>query len=126
MRIEVQQNCDETGAAEELTWDLFPLGNPSEVAHLDESGLPKIGTLIRPGMVLVGKIAKSQSYDPARQPTALEIHALDRQSTCSKYGHMWRDTSVRATEAQSGLVTAAFLEQRDGMTVAVVDIEREV
>ena len=126
MQIEVQQNVDETGELEEFTWDLFPLVDASETTHLDESGLPKLGARIKAGMIIVGKIAKSRSYDPERQPTALEIQGLDRRTLCSKYGGMWHDTSLYADEAQSGLVRGASFVQRNGSTVAVILIEKEV
>lgn len=69
MRIEVRQSADGTGQLEEFTWDLFPLVDASETLHLDESGLPKVGSHIKPGMIIVGKISKTRSYDPERQPT---------------------------------------------------------
>jgi DNA-directed RNA polymerase beta subunit len=125
MRIEVQQSADETGELEEFTWDLFPLIDASETTHLDESGLPKVGVQIKPGMIVVGKIAKTRSYDPERQPTALEIHGLDLQTLRSTYGHMWQNTSLYADEARSGVVSDAFFECRDGATVAVVQIEKD-
>jgi DNA-directed RNA polymerase beta subunit len=126
MRIEVQQSADETGELEEFTWDLFPLVDASETTHLDETGLPKIGTRIRAGMIIVGKIAKTRSYDPERKPTAIEIQGLERQTLCSKYGDMWRDTSLYADEAQSGVVRGASFVQRDGSTVAIILIEKDV
>jgi DNA-directed RNA polymerase beta subunit len=123
MRIEVPQNADETGELEEFTWDLFPLVDASETTHLDESGLPKIGTCIRAGMIVVGKIAMTRVFDPERHPTAMEIHGLDRKTLCSKYGGMWRDASLYADEAQSGIVRGASFVQRDGSTVAVILID---
>lgn len=120
MRIEVQQNAGETGELEELTWDLFPLVDASHTLHLDGSGLPKVGTRITPGMILVGKIAKTRTYDPERQPTPLEIHGLERKTLCSKYSHMWQDTSLYANETRSGVVQSASFEERDGSIVAVV------
>jgi DNA-directed RNA polymerase beta subunit len=125
MRIEVQQSTDETGELEEFTWDLFPLVDASETTHLDESGLPKVGAQIKPGMLVVGKIAKTRSYNPERQPTALEIHGLDFQTLGSAYGQMWQNTSLYADEATSGVVREAFFECRDGCTVAVVQIEKD-
>jgi DNA-directed RNA polymerase beta subunit len=125
MRIEVQQVTDETGELEEFTWDLFPLVDASETTHLDESGLPKIGSRIRPGMIIVGKIARTRSYDPERQPTALEIQGLDLQTLRCTYGHMWQDRSLYADETRSGVVREAFFERRNGSTVAVVQIEKD-
>lgn len=125
MLIEVQQNLDESGELEEFTWDLFPLVDASETSHLDESGLPKVGSHIRAGMIIVGKIAKTRAYDPEFQPTTIEIQGVDRQTLCMKYGGMWRDTSLYASEAQSGVVKGAALVQRNGSTVASILIEKE-
>jgi DNA-directed RNA polymerase beta subunit len=125
MRIEVQQGADETGELEEFTWDLFPLVDASETTHLDESGLPKVGSHIKPGMIIVGKIARTHSYDPERQPTALEIQGLDLQTLRSAYGHMWQDRSLYADETRSGIVRDAFFESQNGSTVAVVQIEKD-
>lgn len=126
MRVDVQQDVDETGALEEFTWDLFPMVDASETTHLLESGLPKLGTPIKPGMIIVGKIAKTRFYNADRQPTALEIEGLDRQALFLKYGGMWHDTSLYADEAHSGVVRSASFERRNGLMVAVVVIETEV
>jgi DNA-directed RNA polymerase beta subunit len=125
MRIEVQQGADEIGELEEFTWDLFPLVDASETTHLDESGLPKVGSRIGPGMIIVGKIAKTRSYDPERQPTALEIHGLDFPTLRDRYGHMWQDRSLYADETRSGVVRDAYFESQNGSTVAVVQIEKD-
>jgi DNA-directed RNA polymerase beta subunit len=125
MRIEVRQGTDETGALEEFSWDLFPLVNASETLHLESSGLPKVGTRIEPGMIIVGKIGRSRFYDPERQPAALEIHGLDFETLRSRYGPMWKDTSLYADEATAGVVSDAGFESQDGSTVAVVQIEKE-
>jgi DNA-directed RNA polymerase beta subunit len=124
VRIELHQRVDETGELEEFTWDLFPLVNARKTLHLESSGLPKVGTRIRPGMILVGKIAKTRSYDPMRQPDALEIHGLDLEAVRSKYGHMWKDTSLYAREEHAGIVRDAFFLNAEGRSrVAVVELE---
>lgn len=125
MQVEVRQNVDETGELEEFSWDLFPIVDASVTLHLDRSGLPKVGTHIETGMILVGKIARTRAYDPELQPTSLEIHGLDRTTLCRKYGGMWRDTSLYADESHSGVVRGASFVQRDGSTFAVVVIEKE-
>ena len=120
MKIEIRQDVDETGSLEEFTWDLFPLVDASTTLHLEGSGLPRVGSQIEPGMILVGKIARTLSYDPSHQPTPLEIHGLDRQALRQKYGHMWRDTSHYADESQSGTVMSASFVQRDELVFAIV------
>jgi DNA-directed RNA polymerase beta subunit len=123
MMIEVQQGLDETGEPEEFSWDLFPLVDASQTLHLGETGLPKVGTRIRPGMIIVGKIGKSRFYDPDAQPTALEIHGLDLEDIRNKYGKMWNNTSFYASQEHSGIVRDAFIECRNGSLVAVVEIQ---
>ncbi len=121
MKIEVAQNIDEFGDPEEFSWDLYPLVDSTETAHLDEFGLPKIGTLIQPGMVIVGKIAKTLSFDPTRQPSALEIQGLSREEIDKIYGHMWSNKSYYANMHTLGFVESAYmLIQEDGRLHAFV------
>ena len=89
MRVEGQQNEDETGEHEEFNWDLFPLVDASKPSHLDESGLPRVGSHIRAGIIIICKIAKTRAYDPDLKPTAIEIQGIDRQTRCKKYGGLW-------------------------------------
>ncbi|HEY2837680.1 MAG TPA: hypothetical protein VGJ26_00915 [Pirellulales bacterium] len=121
-RIEVTRGIDELGEPEELTWDLLPVVDSLLTAHLDENGLPKKGTTITPGMVLVGKIGKSRSHDPAKQPTALEIESLDFAELSSRYASMWQNTSCYATSDDAGTVSDAWIEESEP-TKAVVIVE---
>ena len=123
MRIEVKQECDELGNPNEFTWDLFPLVDSKTTLHLLESGLPRPGTQIRPGMIIVGKIAKSKTFATDGQPSSLEIHGLDRDVLVEKYGHMWLDRSYYATTKIQGTVKDSFFETREGELIAVVLIE---
>lgn len=123
MRIEVPQDRDELGEPEQLTWDLFPVVESVQTVHLDENGLPKVGTAIRPGMILVGKIGKTRRFDPKKQPTALEIQGSDFRALNTKYGAMWKDTSLYATATTAGIVQHAYLEETPCGLKAVVEIE---
>lgn len=76
-----------------------------------------------PGMILVGKIGKTRSYDPLRQPTALEIHGLPFDELRSRFGGMWRDSSVYVDVETAGIVKQASVETVQGRQVAVVLIE---
>jgi DNA-directed RNA polymerase beta subunit len=122
-RIEVVAETDELGEAEEITADLFPLVDPTTTLHLHANGLPKIGTRIVPGMILVGKIGKSRDYDPSRQPTALEIHGLSFPELRSRFGGMWRDSSLYADIGTTGIVMQTSIGMVHGRRVAVVLIE---
>lgn len=74
--FEIAVGRDELGEPEVCTWDLLPVVNSSETSHLDENGLPKIGTKLRPGMIMVGKIGKAKGFHRSRKPTNLELHGL--------------------------------------------------
>lgn len=123
MRIELLQYHDDVGEAEEFTWDLFPLVEPSKTVHLGEHGLPRPGTVIHPGMIIVGKIGKTKRFDPKAQPSALEIHGMEFGELKEKYGGMWKDGSLYATEATDGVVQQAYLEETPSGQKAVVELE---
>jgi len=108
MRVEIRQNLDETGAPEEFTWDLYPIVDSSETTHLDEFGLPKTGTQIHAGMILVGIIARTTLYDPNNQPTALDKQWFDREYVNLKYGKMWNNKSFYADDTKLGSVQESF------------------
>ena len=120
MEIEILQRIDGYGSLEEFTWDLYPLIDAKYTEHLNESGLPKIGTRMQTGMIVVGKIGKTVHYDPQRQPTSLEIQGLDRESVNLKYGHMWTNTSIYADSLTEGVVEESFFVNRNGQRVAIV------
>jgi DNA-directed RNA polymerase beta subunit len=122
-RIEVMADTDELGELEEFTFDLFPVVDPAATVHLGTNGLPPIGTRILPGMVVVGKIGKTRSYDPSQQPTELETHGLPFDELRSRYGHMWRDSSLYADSKTTGVVKQASIEVVKGRQVAVIVIE---
>jgi DNA-directed RNA polymerase beta subunit len=124
-KLEVMAGTDELGATEEFTWDLFPVVDPQQTTHLDTNGLPKVGTRIVPGMIVVGKIGKTGNYDASRQPTALEIHGLPFAELRSRYGSMWKDSSLYADSQTTGIVKEAFLEDCCGKRRAVIILERD-
>jgi DNA-directed RNA polymerase beta subunit len=123
IRVEAIADKDETGAWEEITWDLFPVVDPAMTLHLDSNGLPKVGTPITPGMILIGKIGKTHDYDPSRQPTTLEIQGLPFEELRLRYGNMWKDLSLYADAGTSGLVKDAFIESCQGKQRAVVILQ---
>jgi DNA-directed RNA polymerase beta subunit len=109
MLIEVGRDRDSSGDLEEFTWDLFPVVPADLTTHLDADGLPKIGTEIKPGMIVVGKIGKSSTFDPGCQPMLGEANWLSFEEMRDKYGHQWRNTSFYATPETVGTVTEAYL-----------------
>jgi len=124
VRVEVGQQRDELGELEVFTWDLFPLVDGEQTKHLQESGLPKVGAVVAPGMVLVGKIGKTRRFDPKRQPNALEIHGLPIEEVRARYGAMWTDTSLYASPDIAGIVRRAYFEESSTGLKAVVELDR--
>ncbi len=119
-KITVVAGRDELGEPEEFTWDLFPVVDSSVTLHLDTKGLPKVGTRITPGMIIVGKIGKTQKFDPSRQPNSLELHGLSFDELRSRFGDMWADRSLYADRDTAGIVEQASIETVHGQQVAVV------
>jgi DNA-directed RNA polymerase beta subunit len=121
--FEIIAEQDELGDSEEFSWDLSPIVNPENTSHLDENGLPKIGTTVSPGMILVGKIGKSKSYATDRKPTDLEIHGLDFIEFKNQFGHLWCDGSVYVPEGVFGEVESAEIKSSsDGKLTATVKL----
>src|SRR5215472_16806893 len=125
-KVEVMAGTDELGEPEDFTWDLFPVVHPQQTAHLNTDGLPKVGTHIAPGMIIVGKIGKTRNYDASRQPTALEIHGLPFDELRSRYGSMWKDSSLYADSQTTGIVKEAYLEDYGGKKRAVVILDGDI
>ena len=55
---------------EEITKDI-PNVKEEELAHLDESGIVKVGTYIKPGMILVGKVSPKGEIKPTPEERLL-------------------------------------------------------
>jgi len=56
---------------EELTADI-PGVKPEHLTHLDESGIIKVGTYVKPGMILVGKISPKGDVKPTPEERLLK------------------------------------------------------
>ncbi|MEF3191984.1 MAG: DNA-directed RNA polymerase subunit beta [Campylobacterales bacterium] len=55
---------------EEITRDI-PNVKEEEIAHLDESGIVRIGTYVKPGMILVGKVSPKGEVKPTPEERLL-------------------------------------------------------
>lgn len=124
MRITLDQGLDGQGDLEEFTWDLLPLVDPQHTRHLDENGLPRIGTQILTGMIVVGKLGKSLEFNEAAVPSSLEIQGLPFPALRAQYGHLWTNGSYYATEELFGTVEDAHFEKVNGRLRAVVELVR--
>jgi hypothetical protein len=125
LTVRVRPVRDETGSLEELTCQLFPVVEEQRTLHLDPRGLPLPGTLLRRGMILVGKLGKTRTFDPLRRATCLDFGAGAPLATLrARYGDMWRDGCVYATQEVTGVVRSARVEDGDTGPVAVIVVER--
>ena len=122
-RMVVVQGIDEKGEPEEFTSDLFPNIDSNATDHLDENGLPRIGTQIRPGMIVVGKHGQSATYEKSKLPTSQDLHGLSQTELNQKYGHLWKVTPVYADRESVGVVTAAYLEEANGKQQAIIELD---
>jgi len=73
---------------EEITKDL-PNIKEEQVEHLDDSGIIKIGTYVKPGMILVGKISPKKEVKPSPEERLLRAifgdragHVVDKSLVC--------------------------------------------
>jgi len=81
---------------EEITRDI-PGIKDEQIPHLDESGIIKIGTYVRPGMILVGKISPKKEVKPTPEERLLRAIFGDRA------GHVM-DKSLVAPPSTEGVV----------------------
>lgn len=116
---------NEAGSAEEFSWDLLPVVDPATTAHLSEVGVPHLGTIVGPGMTVIGKIAKSRLYDLGRKPTCFELHSLPFDELRRQFGHLWVDTSVYVPAGIEGRVVDARVEGETAVVVVEQLVSRE-
>ena len=81
---------------EELTNDI-PGVKPEHLTHLDESGIIKVGTYVKPGMILVGKISPKGDVKPTPEERLLKSIFGD------KSGHVV-NSSLYAPASMEGVV----------------------
>ena len=127
LSVRVPIGKDEIGLVEECSWDLIPVVHPDSTKHLDNDGLPRKGTVLRPGMILIGKLGKTGAYATSRKPTALELQALGFDELREQFGHLWVDRCAYVVPEMAGQVVDAVRQTNsDGSEVAVVAIETAV
>lgn len=123
MIVTSQEQRDFVGL-EQLTFDLFAIVPSDHTLHLDSNGLPTVGTLIAEGMIVIGKIGRTESYDPHNLPSCLQMNKLSFEQLRQMCGHMFYDGSTYASREMVGRVTKAFVtgDNCDGR-IAYVEIE---
>ena len=108
---------------EEITRDL-PNVREEDILHLDESGVVKIGTYVRPGMIIVGKVSPKGEVKPTPEERLL------RAIFGEKAGHVV-NKSMYANASMEGVVVDVkiFTKKgytRDARTIAAHEAERLV
>ncbi|EAK0794090.1 DNA-directed RNA polymerase subunit beta [Campylobacter lari] len=91
---------------EEITKDI-PNVKEDDLAHLDESGIAKIGTHIKPGMILVGKVSPKGEVKPTPEERLL------RAIFGEKAGHVV-NKSLYATASMEGVVVDVKIFTKKG------------
>ncbi len=92
---------------EEITRDLPNVGEEA-LRHLDESGIIRIGTYVRTGDILVGKVT------PKGETQLNPEEKLLRAIFGEKAGDV-RDTSLRVPQGMEGVVTDVVVFNREGV-----------
>ncbi|NDJ27505.1 DNA-directed RNA polymerase subunit beta [Campylobacter sp. MIT 12-8780] len=106
---------------EEITKDI-PNVKEDDVAHLDESGIARIGTHIKPGMILVGKVSPKGEVKPTPEERLL------RAIFGEKAGHVV-NKSLYATASLEGVVVDVKIftkkgYDKDARTIQAYDEEK--
>jgi DNA-directed RNA polymerase subunit beta len=108
---------------EEITKDI-PNVKEEDLAHLDDSGIVKIGTQIKPGMILVGKVSPKGEVKPTPEERLL------RAIFGEKAGHVV-NKSLYATPSMEGVVVDVKIftkkgYEKDPRAVRAYEEEKEI
>lgn len=106
---------------EEITKDL-PNVKEEDIVHLDESGIVKIGTYVKPGMILVGKVSPKGEVKPTPEERLL------RAIFGEKAGHVV-NKSLYCPESMEGVVIDVKIftkkgYEKDDRAVAEFDLQK--
>ncbi|BCD61457.1 DNA-directed RNA polymerase subunit beta [Nitratiruptor sp. YY08-26] len=91
---------------EEITRDI-PNVKEEEIAHLDESGIVKVGTYVKPGMILVGKVSPKGEVRPSPEERLL------RAIFGEKAGHVV-NKSLYCPQSMEGVVVDVKIFTKKG------------
>ncbi len=107
---------------EEITRDI-PNVREEEIMHLDESGIVKIGTYVKPGMILVGKVSPKGEVRPSPEERLL------RAIFGEKAGHVV-NKSLYCPQSIEGVVVDVKIftkkgYEKDARTIRAYEEEKE-
>jgi DNA-directed RNA polymerase beta subunit len=123
--IRVAQGVDEQGLPEEFTSDIDLVAWPEGTDHLDENGLPIVGTVLKQGMIMVGKWGRSADYDRALIPRSVDYQYHTAAELKAKFGYLFVNSARYVKRGEEGCVASACFEGSEPQLVAVVQIEGE-
>jgi hypothetical protein len=108
--LRCSQGLDINGVPEEFTGDLTDITEVDDVSHLSPHGLIKVGTIVRPGMILVGKIGTKRADRKDWKPTEFEEERWTREERRAYLQDLVYDCSLYAPADCFGQVSAAYFE----------------
>ncbi|MEN8717839.1 MAG: DNA-directed RNA polymerase subunit beta [Sulfurovum sp.] len=106
---------------EEITRDL-PGVKEESITHLDDSGIVKVGTFVKPGMILVGKVTPKGEIKPTPEERLL------RAIFGEKAGHVINKSLVCPTSMEGTVVDVKVFTkkgyEKDARAVAEIESEK--
>ena len=104
---------------EEITWEV-PNVSEDAISNLDENGVVRVGSIVKSGDILVGKVTPKGESEPAAEEKLLRAIFGDKARDM-------RDTSLRVTSGCAGKVIGVRLlsrENKDNLPPGVLAIVR--
>jgi hypothetical protein len=98
------------GFPEEFTNDLTDLAEIDDVSYLWSNGLAKVGTVVRPGMLLIGKIGRKKVEAHAKDMNEFEMLIATPGERRDYWKQRAYDASVYAPSDLCGKVVAAYFQ----------------
>ncbi len=106
---------------EEITRDL-PGVKEESISHLDDSGIVKVGTFVKPGMILVGKVTPKGEIKPTPEERLL------RAIFGEKAGHVINKSLVCPTSMEGTVVDVKVFTkkgyEKDARAIAEIEAEK--
>ena len=108
------------GNVEEITRDI-PNTKDEQIAHLDESGIVKIGTYVKPGMILVGKVAMKQDNKQTAEDRLLKAIFGDKTG-------QYEDRSLIASPSLEGIVidVKIYTKKEYEKDLRAIQVEKDI
>ncbi|MFN6128651.1 MAG: hypothetical protein ACK494_07110 [Planctomycetota bacterium] len=119
--VTVSSDLDPTGEPEEFTNDLDYVAENLRHEHLDEYGLPRIGTVLKSGMVLVGILGR-KNVSLREIPEAIRL-TMDEVALGEYYQARLYERCKLVTPEMEGTVVKAVISSNGRCQSATIEIE---